>query len=83
MGVAFTYCLRTVWHYLRKVNRSFNIPESNRQSAEWRAAGENYLKRAKTQQSTGKLITSVVWDARGIIFIDFLEKRKSSIANIS
>ncbi|XP_012561940.1 protein GVQW3-like [Hydra vulgaris] len=28
------------------------------------------------QQSAGKVMASVFWDARGIIFIDFLEKKK-------
>ncbi|XP_025156069.1 histone-lysine N-methyltransferase SETMAR-like [Harpegnathos saltator] len=52
-------------------------PESNRQSAEWRAAGESRPKRPKTQQSAGKVMASVFWDAHGIIFIDYLEKGKT------
>ena len=51
-------------------------PESKRQSAEWRAAGESRRKRPKTQQSAGKAKTSVFWDAHGIIYIDYLEKGK-------
>ncbi|KAM8702311.1 hypothetical protein ACLKA7_004975 [Drosophila subpalustris] len=43
-------------------------PESNRQSADWHAAGE------KTQQLAGKVMASVFWDAHGIIFIDYLQK---------
>ncbi|XP_054734619.1 histone-lysine N-methyltransferase SETMAR-like [Anastrepha obliqua] len=49
-------------------------PESNRQSAEWHEAGENRPKRPKTLQSAGKIMTSVFWDAHGIIFIDYLQK---------
>ncbi|XP_054729345.1 histone-lysine N-methyltransferase SETMAR-like [Anastrepha obliqua] len=49
-------------------------PESNRQSAEWHAAGESRPKRPKTQQSAGKIMASVFWDAHGIIFIDYLHK---------
>lgn len=49
-------------------------PESNRQSAEWTARDEPHPKRGKTQQSAGKVMASVFWDARGIIFIDYLEK---------
>ena len=41
-------------------------PESKRQSAEWRAAGESRTKRPKTQQSAGKVMASVFWDAHGI-----------------
>ena len=48
-------------------------PESKRQSAEWRAAGES---RPKTQQSADKVMASVFWDAYGIIYIDYLEKGK-------
>ena len=51
-------------------------PESKRQSAEWRAAGESRPKRPKTQQSAGKVMASVFWDAHGIIYIEYLEKGK-------
>ena len=51
-------------------------PESKRQSAERRAAGESRPKRPKTQQSAGKVMASVFWDAHGIIYIDYLEKGK-------
>lgn len=49
-------------------------PESNRQSAEWTARDEPNPKRGKTQQSAGKVMASVFWDAHGIIFIDYLQK---------
>lgn len=52
-------------------------PESNRQSAEWTARDEPAPKRGKTQQSAGKVMASVFWDAHGIIFIDYLEKGKT------
>ena len=51
-------------------------PESKRQSVEWRAADESRPKRPKTQQSAGKVMASVFWDAHGIIYIDYLEKGK-------
>jgi hypothetical protein len=50
-----------------------NTPESNRQSAEWTERDEPHPKRGKTQLSAGKVMDSVLWDARNIIFIDFLE----------
>ena len=56
--------------------------ESNRQSAEWTAAGECRPKRPKTQTSAGKAFASVFWDAQGILFIDYLVKEEPSIANI-
>ena len=49
-------------------------PESNRQSAEWTAKGENRPKRSKSQISAGKVLASVFWDEHGILFIDYLEK---------
>ncbi|XP_054737659.1 histone-lysine N-methyltransferase SETMAR-like [Anastrepha obliqua] len=52
-------------------------PESNRQSAEWHAAGESRPKRPKTQQSAGKIMVSAFWDAHGIIFIDYLQKEQT------
>ena len=55
-------------------------PESNRSSSEWTAAGEPRPKRPKAQQqSAGKVMASVFWDANGIIFIDYLKKGKPSI----
>ena len=52
-------------------------PESNWQSAEWIAAGESRPKWPKTQTSAGKILASVLWDAQGILFINYLEKERS------
>ena len=52
-------------------------PETKRSSAEWTAAGESRPKRPKTQRWAGKVMTSLFWDAHGILFIDYLEKGKS------
>jgi len=49
-------------------------PESKRSSSEWTAPGEPLPKRPKAQQSAGKVMASVFWDVRGVIFIDYLEK---------
>jgi len=43
------------------------VPESKRQSTEWKAKGESRSKRSKTQQSAGKVMASVFWDAHGNI----------------
>ncbi|KAF7279638.1 hypothetical protein GWI33_006887 [Rhynchophorus ferrugineus] len=45
----------------------------NRQSSEWTTQDEPVPKRGKKQQSAGKVMASVFWDAHGIIFIDYLE----------
>ena len=52
-------------------------PESKRSSSEWTAAGELRPKRPKAQQSIGKVMASVFWNAHDIIFIDYLEKGKT------
>ena len=44
-------------------------PESNQQSGEWTAAGENH--------PVGKALAYVFWDVQGILFIDYLEKGRT------
>lgn len=56
-------------------------PESNKQSAEWRFPHEPRAKRPKTQESAGKVLASVFWDARGIILTDYLEKGRTVTAD--
>jgi len=55
----------------------YHTPESNRQSAEWLKSHESRPKRPKDQRSAGKVLASVFWDARGIIFIDYLQKGRT------
>ena len=52
-------------------------PESNRQSTEWRAKGQNRPKRPKTQMSVSKVLAIVFCEAHSISFIDYLEKGKT------
>ena len=52
-------------------------PESNWQSAKRRADGESRLKRTETQTLAGKVFTSVFWDARGILLIVYVDKRRT------
>ena len=51
--------------------------ESNRQSAEWSGHDESNQKRGKTQRPDGKVTTAVFSGVHDIIFIDYLEKRKT------
>lgn len=55
----------------------YYTPESKQQSGQWLEPGESRPKRPKTQQSAGKVMASVFWDAHGIIFVDYLEKGKT------
>lgn len=48
-------------------------PESPQQAKQWRKKGESPAKRPKTEKSAGKVLASVFWDYKGIIFIDYLE----------
>ena len=51
--------------------------ESNRQSAEWTAAGESHPKWPKMQSSGGKVLAFVFWDVQSILFINYLERGKT------
>lgn len=52
-------------------------PESKLQSKQWIGPGESAPKKAKSVLSANKVMASVFWDAKGIIFIDYLEKGRS------
>ena len=52
-------------------------PESKQQSKQWTEAGCSTPKKTSWVPSTGKVMTSVFWDAEGILFIDYLEKGKT------
>ena len=45
--------------------------------AKWKAAGESHPKWPKMQKSAGKVLASVFWDVQCILFIDYLEKRRT------
>ena len=52
-------------------------PESDRQPAEWTAAGESHPKWPKKQTLAVKVLACVFWDGQGIFFIDYLEKERT------
>lgn len=52
-------------------------PETKEQSKQWIGPGEPTPKKAKTIFSANKVMATVFWDARGIIYIDYLEKGKT------
>lgn len=62
--------MKETWilHYILKFKRS---------SVEWRAANESRPKQIKTQQSAGKVMASVFWEAHGILLIECFEKGKT------
>lgn len=52
-------------------------PETKEQSKQWISTGERAPKKAKTTISAGKVMATVIWDADGIILIDYLEKGRT------
>jgi len=53
------------------------IPEGKTESKQWIEWGKSAPKKAKAVKSAGKVMATVFWDARGIIFIDYLEKGRT------
>ena len=51
--------------------------ETKEQSKQWIEKGESAPKKAKTVPSADKVMASVFWDTRGIIFIDYLQKGRT------
>ncbi|XP_018399877.1 PREDICTED: histone-lysine N-methyltransferase SETMAR-like [Cyphomyrmex costatus] len=51
-------------------------PETKQRSKQWTSSGEPTLKKAKSVPSAGKVMTTIFWDSKGIIHIDYLEKGK-------
>lgn len=52
-------------------------PETKEQSKQWKHSDSPPPKKAKAIPSAGKVMATVFWDARGIIFVDYLEKGKT------
>ena len=53
-------------------------PETKEQSKQWTEREESAPRKVKTVPSDGKIMASVFWDACGMIFIDYLQKRKNN-----
>ena len=54
-------------------------PENKAQSCQWVRPGSPRPKKFKTQPSVGKVMATVFWDAKGVIMLDFLLKRKTKL----
>ena len=52
-------------------------PENKAQSRQWVGPGSPRSKKFKTQPSAGKVMATVFWDAKGVIMLDFLPKRRT------
>ena len=56
----------------------YYTPEIKEQSKQWIEAGGNVSKKAKTVTSAVKIMVTIVWDAHGIIYIDYLFKKRKN-----
>lgn len=54
-----------------------HTPESKQQSKQWKRSDSPTPKKAKVVLSTNKVMASVFWDAKGIIFVDYLPKSQT------
>ena len=52
-------------------------PESKKQSVQWKPPGSPSSKKFKIS-STGKVMTSILWDNQGVIMVDYLEKGRTT-----
>ena len=55
----------------------YDKPENKAESRQWVGPGYPKPKDFKTQPSAGKVMTTVFWDAKGVIILDFLPKRSA------
>ncbi|KAF2346281.1 Transposase type 1 [Trinorchestia longiramus] len=55
-------------------------PEDKTQSKQWLPRGGSGPVKAKSERSRGKVMTTVFWDAEGILLVDFLENKKTITA---
>ena len=52
-------------------------PENKAPSRQWVGTGSPRPKKFKTQPSAGNVMSTVIWDAKGVIVLDFLPKRST------
>ena len=52
-------------------------PDNKAQSHQWVGPESPRPKKFKTQPSAGKVLATVFWDAKGVIMLDFLPKRRT------
>ena len=52
-------------------------PESKQEAKEWCEPGTLAPKRVRVQKSAKKVLASVFWDAKGILFVDYLQSGKT------
>ena len=56
--------------------------DTKKQSMQWKYSTSPSPKKAKVVSSAGKVMASIFWNAKGILFIDYLQRGKVSMENI-
>jgi hypothetical protein len=54
-----------------------HTPEPQKQTKQWTEASCSVPKKTRSVPSAGKVMVLVFWDAKGILFIDYLENGKT------
>ena len=52
-------------------------PESKLSSMQWRHPGSPKPKKAKTTFSAGKVMATIFWDSKAVLYVDFLTQRRT------
>ena len=52
-------------------------PKSKRSSMQWRHPGSPKPKKGKTTFSAGKVMATIFWDSKGVLYVDFLTERRT------
>ena len=82
----FQRLLAQFWRRLITVDETWihhYTPETKIQSKQRTAKGEPARKKAKTVFSAGKVMATVFWGSRGVILIDYVQKRRTITGTIS
>ena len=53
------------------------MPEGERSSMQWCYPESPKPKRAKTTFSAGKVMATIFWDSKGVLYVDFLTERRT------
>ena len=51
--------------------------ESKRSSMHWLHPGSSKTKQAKTTFSAGKVMATIFWDSKGVLYVDFVTERRT------
>ena len=53
------------------------VPESKHSSMQWHHPGSPKPEKTKTTFSAGKVMATMFWDSKGVLYVDFLTERRT------